>query len=161
VWQWRLLNSSAPNWNGGANVVEDLVNFFEGLFGGGGSSQPAFIPPGRRRIAHYPAIYFITDSEAQIEEYTPDQKESSASIEYIAMVGLTILTVVLAPELDLAVAAVEEDGETYEEISSGMSLAHQLTSEEQMGQALSGEGTPIAGAGTDTTLREADRLAQQ
>jgi hypothetical protein len=52
-------------------LLADLIGFFVSLFGGGGS-KPAVIPAGFHRLAHYPAIYFITDSEAQIEEYTPD-----------------------------------------------------------------------------------------
>ena len=40
-------------------------------------------------------------------------------------------------------------------------LARQLTSEEQMAQAAAGKGTPLAGAGTNTVLRDAPRLAKQ
>ena len=43
----------------------------------------------------------------------------------------------------------------------GENLARQLTSEEQMSQALSGEGKPIFGAGTSEPLDNADRLADQ
>jgi hypothetical protein len=38
-----------------------IINFFESLFGGG-SSGPAIIPNGYHRVAHYPAMYFVTDS---------------------------------------------------------------------------------------------------
>jgi RHS repeat-associated protein len=69
-----------PNFFSNNSLGMDIVDFFESLFGGG-SSKPAFIPPGYRRAAHYPSIHFITDSEAQIEEYTPDQKQSSIGIE--------------------------------------------------------------------------------
>ncbi|MBF6570936.1 MAG: RHS repeat-associated core domain-containing protein [Candidatus Binataceae bacterium] len=60
--------------------LADLVSFFVGLFGGGGS-QPAFIPRGYRRVAHYPAMSFITDSQADLQQFTPDLKEKSDAIE--------------------------------------------------------------------------------
>ena len=43
----------------------------------------------------------------------------------------------------------------------GRNLARQLTSEEQMGQALAGRGEPVFGAGTNRRLLDAERLSQQ
>jgi RHS repeat-associated protein len=43
----------------------------------------------------------------------------------------------------------------------GKDLARQLTSDEQLGQALAGEGKPIAGSGARAPLRDAPRLASQ
>ena len=58
--------------------------------------------------------------------------------------------------------AAENAGAGYATSNAqAQNLARQLTSEEQMGQALSGQGTPLIGAGTDKALLDADRLAQQ
>jgi len=43
--------------------------------------------------------------------------------------------------------------------TNAVKLEKQLASESQLSKVMSGEGTPIAGAGTGTELREADRLA--
>ena len=40
-------------------------------------------------------------------------------------------------------------------------LARQLASEEQLGQALEGDGEPLIGAGTGRRLLDADRLASE
>ncbi|MBF6570931.1 MAG: RHS repeat-associated core domain-containing protein [Candidatus Binataceae bacterium] len=60
--------------------LADLVSFFVGLFGGGGS-QPAFIPRGYRRVAHYPAMSFITDSQADLQQFTPYLAQKSDAIQ--------------------------------------------------------------------------------
>jgi len=52
-------------------------------------------------------------------------------------------------------------GEVAGDSGSLMDLNKSLASQEQMGQLAAGEGTPIAGAGTSTTLRDSQRLAAQ
>lgn len=58
------------------SFLADLVGFFVSLFGGG-SSKPAVIPAGYHRIAHYRAIYFITDSPSAHTTQTAPQRHSS------------------------------------------------------------------------------------
>ena len=53
------------------------------------------------------------------------------------------------------IGAAETAGSGAESAVAGRSLARQLASEQQLGEA----GTPLAGAGTATKLRAADRLA--
>ncbi len=69
--------------NNGGGWLGALINFFSSLFGGGGSG-PKIVPAGYRRIAHYPAMQFISDSPADIQQFTPDMKEKSHAIEIIA-----------------------------------------------------------------------------
>jgi RHS repeat-associated protein len=52
-------------------------------------------------------------------------------------------------------------GEVAGDSGSLMDLNKSLASQEQMGQLAAGDGTPIAGAGTSTTLRDSQRLAAQ
>jgi RHS repeat-associated protein len=59
-----------------------------------------------------------------------------------------------AEDLVPAEAAAAESG-------SLANLNKSLASQEQMGQLAAGQGAPIAGAGTSTVLRDADRLAAQ
>ena len=100
--------------------MDFIIDFFVSLFGGGGS-RPA-IPRGYRRVAHYPAMHFITDSEAQLEEFTPDLKQKSDIIEarYIPpgnwasadplTAGLAIMSL-LGPEGDIIeLGIVAENG---------------------------------------------------
>lgn len=58
-------------------------------------------------------------------------------------------------------ADLAEIGEAAGDSGSLMGLNKFLASQEQMGQLAAGQGEPIAGAGTSTTLRDADRLAAQ
>jgi RHS repeat-associated protein len=58
-------------------------------------------------------------------------------------------------------ADVAKVGEVAGDSGSLMDLNKSLASQEQMGQLAAGEGTPIAGAGTNTTLRDSQRLAAQ
>jgi RHS repeat-associated protein len=58
-------------------------------------------------------------------------------------------------------AKIGELGEAAGDSGSLLDLNKSLASQEQMGQLAAGEGTPIAGAGTGTALRDADRLAAQ
>jgi RHS repeat-associated protein len=60
-----------------------------------------------------------------------------------------------AEELVPAEAAAAADS------GSLLNLNKSLASQEQMGELAAGKGTPIAGAGTGTVLRDADRLAAQ
>ena len=98
-----------------ASFFEDIVNFFEGLFGGG--SQHVVVPPGYYRAAHYPAMYFITDSAADIQQFTPHQREKSHAIEIIN--GILLLAgAIVAPEVEgpaliaeTAIELVEDAGE--------------------------------------------------
>jgi RHS repeat-associated protein len=52
-------------------------------------------------------------------------------------------------------------GEAAEDSGTLSDLNKSLASQEQTGQLAAGQGTPIAGAGTGTTLRDADRLSAQ
>jgi RHS repeat-associated protein len=54
-----------------------------------------------------------------------------------------------------------ELGEAAGDSGSLLDLNKSLASQEQMGELAAGKGTPIAGAGTGTALRDADRLAAQ
>ena len=57
----------------------------------------------------------------------------------------------------VAPVVATEAGTGASSVVSGQNLGRQLASEQQMGEV----GTPIAGAGTSTPLREAERLAEQ
>jgi hypothetical protein len=139
--------------------IADLVDFFEGLFGGGGG-QPTFIPRGYRRVAHYPAIYFITDSQAQLEEYTPDLKQKSDTIEILIGLGV-VAAVIVAPELiplvleggeeALAVggAAVEEGGPIAAEEAAPFSRYIDTTDK---GALIKNITTNVSGSDVGTTL---------
>ncbi|MBF6570933.1 MAG: RHS repeat-associated core domain-containing protein [Candidatus Binataceae bacterium] len=101
--------------------LADLVSFFVGLFGGGGS-QPAFIPRGYRRVAHYPSLYFITDSQADLQQFTPDLHEKSDTIEILEGIGFAA-TIIFAPEVDVAALAVEGAVELGEVVAEGEGAA--------------------------------------
>ena len=70
--------AQSPNYSQGG-LLGDLIGFLVSLFGGGG--QPTLIPRGYRRVAHYPAMSFITDSQADLQQFTPDLNQKSAAIE--------------------------------------------------------------------------------
>jgi hypothetical protein len=83
---------SPPDSSQGA-LLGAIINFFESLFGGG-SSGPAIIPNGYHRVAHYPAMYFITDSQADIQQFTPHQKQKSDAI-YILTNVLFVASIII------------------------------------------------------------------
>ncbi|MBF6570934.1 MAG: RHS repeat-associated core domain-containing protein [Candidatus Binataceae bacterium] len=121
--------------------LADLVSFFVGLFGGGGS-QPAFIPRGYRRVAHYPAMSFITDSQADIQQFTPDLKQKSTTLEVLKYVALGAAVVGIA-------AAIVFQPEV------GIPLAADLLEEGAPELAGSvGEGASLTGATSEYTLTE-------
>jgi RHS repeat-associated protein len=81
-----------------------IINFFEDLFGGGG--QPRFIPPGDYRHVHYPAMSFITDSQADIQQFTPHQQQKSHAIEILEAIGVGVAVVGIAAAVIFAPEAL-------------------------------------------------------
>jgi RHS repeat-associated protein len=81
------------------------------------------------------------------------------------VVGTVLMTVIPGVGEGGDAADVASDlskiGEAAEDSGSLLDLNKSLASQEQMGQLAAGEGRPIAGAGTGTALRDADRLASQ
>jgi len=75
--------------------------------------------------------------------------------EYIAA-GQRLGRPVAGPRIVVATGVAAETASSgAESVFAGRNLARQLASEQQMAEA----GTPLAGAGTDTKLRAAERLA--
>jgi hypothetical protein len=110
------------------SLLAEIVNFFVNLFSGS-SSQPV-VPAGYHRHNHYPAMYFITDSQAQLEEFTPDNSVSSAKIEAAVTIGLIVATIIFAPEVDVAVIAAEEAGEAFAGVGAeGVAAVAEATGE--------------------------------
>jgi hypothetical protein len=105
------IQPQSPNYSPGG-LLGLIINFFEDLFGGGG--QPTFIPPGDYRHTHYPAMSFITDSQADIQQFTPHQQQKSHAIEILEAIGVGVAVVgiaaavIFAPE---ALPALVEAGE--------------------------------------------------
>jgi RHS repeat-associated protein len=87
--------------------------------------------------------------ERHVFDYISSQAMSTPGM----MIALAIVPGA-AEDLVPAEAAAAESG-------SLANLNKSLASQEQMGQLAAGQGAPIAGAGTSTVLRDADRLAAQ
>jgi hypothetical protein len=110
------IQPQSPNYSQ-SGLLGLIINFFEDLFGGGG--QPTFIPPGDYRHAHYPAMSFITDSQADIQQFTPHQQQKSHAIEILIGIGVGVAVVgvaIVAPE---AIPVVAEAGEALVEGGEG------------------------------------------
>ena len=61
----------------------------------------------------------------------------------------------------LASKATEVVGNAASSAINALKLNKSLASQQQVGEILSGNGTPLAGSGTGKTLRDAERLASQ
>ena len=104
------INPHVPDSSQGG-ILGAIIGFFVSLFGGGGSDP--VVLNSTHRLAHYPAMSFITDSRAQLQEFTPDNKESSVALE--VAVGVLVIGVLVVTGLGLfaALAAAEGAGEVF------------------------------------------------